>query len=273
MPELVLKGVEHVYDAFDEYEHPNEISLRVTDVSVPEAIVRGQSLLQDLVTRERRAGGYLSTGTFVAELTRIEDAEGYILFQSLEPVKGGLRYFGGDLEDYRDVAARFIFLSYSHKDTSFAEALSKQLELRGLRLWFDRNDIETEKVLLRFDMSENENTKLVRSLERAIDRASWLLLVISSHSVQSKWVEAEVGLAIREGTKARVPIACLLLERTIMDSAPEWVRAAASTSHVYDFSQWQNEGAWDYPLKKVLEEVFRYRGNGAASNTVNKGGA
>jgi hypothetical protein len=258
--ELVIKGVEHVYDAFDEYEYPNEISLHVTGLSVSEAVAQGQSLLQDLVNRGRREGGYLSSGTFVAELTRIEDAEGYILFQDLKPVSGGLRYFGGDLEDHRDVTARFVFLSYSHKDTRFAEALSQQIEVRGLRLWFDRNDLQTESALLRFGISEDEDSKLVSCLKRAIDRASWLMLVISRHSVQSRWVEAEVGLAAREGTKAHVPIACLLLETAILDTAPAWVSSAAA-SHVYDFSAWETDGSWNAPLKKLVEDVFRYRGH------------
>ncbi|MEE9401748.1 MAG: toll/interleukin-1 receptor domain-containing protein [Desulfobacteria bacterium] len=261
MQELVLKGLEHVCDAFDEYEHPNVISLRMTGLSVSEAIARGQSLLQDLVTRQRREGGYMSSGTFTAELTRIEDAEGYILYQDLKPVSQGLRYFGGDLEDYRDTAARFVFLSYSHKDARFTKILAKQLELRGLRLWFDRNDIETESTLLRFGISEDEDSRLVRSLKRAIDRASWLLLVVSSHSIQSRWVEAEVALAVREGTRAHVPIAHLLLETSILSAAPTWVSAAASSSHCYDFSRWENDASWSEPLKKLLEDVFRYRGH------------
>jgi hypothetical protein len=63
-----------------------------------------------------------------------------------------------------------------------------------------------------------------------------------------------------------VPIACLLLEKTILDGAPEWVRAAASTSHVYDFSTWQNEAAWNEPLTTLLTEVFRYRGHDLESD-------
>ncbi|VEN75128.1 hypothetical protein EPICR_60115 [Candidatus Desulfarcum epimagneticum] len=257
MPELVLKGLEHVYDAFDEYEHPNHISLRVTGLSVSEAITRGRSLLQSMVTRQRREGGFLSSGTFSAELTRIEDSEGYILYQDLKPVREGLRYFGDDLEDYRDAVAEFVFLSYSHRDARFTEQIAKQLEIRGLRLWFDRNDIQTESSLLRFGNSEDEDSRLLRVLEHAIDRAKWLLLVVSSNSIDSKWVKAEVAFSVRED----VPIACLLLERSNIAAAPAWVSAAASNSHCYDFSGWDQGGSWNRPLKKLLEDVFRYRGH------------
>ena len=261
MPPLVLKGLEHVYDAFDEYEHPNLISLGVPEMSLPEAIMFGQSLLQDLVDRERREGGYMSTGSFIAELTRIEDDDGYIFYQNADAIKKGLRYFGGELEDYRDVAARFVFLSYSHRDEGFANKLVKSIEQFGLRTWFDRNDLITETSLLRFGTSIEQDTLLMRTLENALDRANRVLLVLSRHSVQSTWVEAEIALALQEGRRENIPVDCLLLERDILNNSPNWITSAVQAYGCYDFSDWQEDLCWNSSFKKLLKVAFRYKGS------------
>jgi hypothetical protein len=93
MSDLILKGVEHVYDAFDEYEHPNPIEVRVSGITLEEAVARGRSLLQEMVDRERKTGGFSSSGTFCAVLTRIEDAAGAVLYEE-QPAANGIMMLG-----------------------------------------------------------------------------------------------------------------------------------------------------------------------------------
>jgi hypothetical protein len=86
MADLILKGVEHVYDAFDEYEHPNPIEVRVSGIALEEAMTRGRALLQQTVDRKR--GGFSSSGTFCAVLIRIEDADGAVLYEEQAAANG-----------------------------------------------------------------------------------------------------------------------------------------------------------------------------------------
>lgn len=260
MKELVIKGVEQVYDAFDEYEHANPIELRLNDISLSEAIAQGRSLLQSMVDKVRKEGGFLATGSFIAELTRIEDVNGYVLYLDSGPVDRGLRFFGGDLEDYRDVASRFVFISYSHKDEPFVCALVREIQKRGIRLWFDRDDISTEARLLRFDTTSDDETVMLKILTRVIDRAERLLLVASKNSIGSRWVETEVSLVLKEGERWKIPIDCLLIEKDILPEAPAWVSSLAEVHRLYDFSNWQDPESWGSILPTLLTEAFHYKG-------------
>jgi restriction system protein len=79
-------GVEHVYDAFDEYEHPNAMPpFQVKASSVEEAISKGEKSLQSIITEQRKNLGSLSSGTFIAEIVQILDNTGEVLFQRQEP--------------------------------------------------------------------------------------------------------------------------------------------------------------------------------------------
>jgi restriction system protein len=70
-------GVEHVYDAFDEYEHTNPLPMvQVKAATEAEMRAKAQHALSALVTETRRKGGFLSTGSFVAQIVEIRDASG-----------------------------------------------------------------------------------------------------------------------------------------------------------------------------------------------------
>lgn len=64
-------GVEHVYDAFDEYEHTNPLPMvQVNAASEADARVKGERALSALVNETRRKGGFLSSGSFVPQNRR-----------------------------------------------------------------------------------------------------------------------------------------------------------------------------------------------------------
>jgi len=76
-----IRGVEHVYDAFDEYEHANELPLlEVSASSLDAALERGREVLQARVNEQRRRGGFLSSGMFIAEVAEVLDESGKIVY-------------------------------------------------------------------------------------------------------------------------------------------------------------------------------------------------
>lgn len=81
-----------------------------------------------------------------------------------------------------------IFFSYSRDDSEFVLDLAKKLRAEGRNVWLDQLDIETGE---RWD----------RSIEKALEEADVLLVVLSKTSVDSDNVMDEVSFALEEGKR------------------------------------------------------------------------
>lgn len=82
---------------------------------------------------------------------------------------------------------RRAFLSYSHTDEKFVDALAPELSTH-LRLWIDK-------------VSLLPGVSLLRQIAANIDASSYLLVVLSKASVRSEWVRKEVAIADAQGVK------------------------------------------------------------------------
>ena len=85
------------------------------------------------------------------------------------------------------------FISYSSKDEAFAKRLHADLQSNNVRCWFAPEDMKI-------------GDKIRPRLNESIRIYDKLLLVLSEHSVASKWVEFEVEAAMdkeQEGKPAR----------------------------------------------------------------------
>jgi TIR domain len=80
-------------------------------------------------------------------------------------------------------ARRGLFLSYAREDGEFAERLARDIAGRGIPVWWDRWDMEI-------------GDSLPQRLEEAIAGSRWLGVVLSPDSVTSRWVRAELDLAL-----------------------------------------------------------------------------
>jgi hypothetical protein len=87
-----------------------------------------------------------------------------------------------------------IFISYSHKDSHYANILTETLERFGLHVWKD-------------DRIEY-GTQWPRVIQDHLDRCSALIVVMSENSYKSEWVQSELNRAKRKGK----PIFPLLLD-------------------------------------------------------------
>ena len=74
------------------------------------------------------------------------------------------------------------FISCSTKDSSFAERLHSDLQSRGVRCWFAPHDLAGGK-------------KIHQQIDQAIRLYDRLLLILSEHSINSPWVQTEIGKA------------------------------------------------------------------------------
>jgi TIR domain/Pentapeptide repeats (8 copies) len=83
------------------------------------------------------------------------------------------------------------FISYSTKDQEFANRLYTDLQNKGVRCWFAPHDVQGGK-------------NLHQQLDDAIRMHERLLLILSSDSIKSPWVEMEIRKARkRERTEKR----------------------------------------------------------------------
>ena len=82
-----------------------------------------------------------------------------------------------------------IFLSYSRRDATEVDAIARQLELGGYRVWLDRQGIRGGE-------------QWRKSIVAAIEGAQVFVLLLSPNSVQSSNVRKELDLA--EAAKIRI---------------------------------------------------------------------
>lgn len=71
-----------------------------------------------------------------------------------------------------------VFISYAADTKSLAQQLTKELESRGIEPWVDFKDLQPGQ-------------RWREELERAIDEAQWLLILVGSGSRATPWQEVE----------------------------------------------------------------------------------
>ena len=81
--------------------------------------------------------------------------------------------------------ARHVFISYSKKDSDFAHRLADDLIANGHDIWIDR----TLKV----------GDKWEKIIEENLLEANEIIVVLSSNSIASKWVQHEGSMAYALG--------------------------------------------------------------------------
>ena len=93
-----------------------------------------------------------------------------------------------------------IFISYSHKDSDFVDKLGTALVLNQIRVYIDRWEM-------------NVGDSITERVSSAITEASFLIVVLSKHSVESPWCKREINTGLMlELEKRRVVVLPILLE-------------------------------------------------------------
>jgi hypothetical protein len=140
---------------------------------------------------------------------------------------------------------------YSTKDQDFAERLHSRLRDQGLRVWFAPEDLQAGK-------------KLHEQVDEAIRLHDKLLLVLSEHSLGSKWVRDEIRRArraeVREGRRKLFPIRLMeygSLERWESFSADlaEDVAEEIREYFIPDFTGWKDQDTFEAGFARLLKDL------------------
>lgn len=143
------------------------------------------------------------------------------------------------------------FISYSSADEGFCRRLHGRLQDAGLRVWFAPHDIQGGR-------------KLQEQIDAAIRVYDKLLLVLSTHSMQSSWVEFEIRRArsreVAEQRRLLFPVRLVGYE-----TIKAWECFDADTArdlateireyYIPDFTAWKDHDAFEAEIGRLLRDL------------------
>lgn len=134
-----------------------------------------------------------------------------------------------------------LFISYSHADTAFVNALEAQLDRKRVRYWRDVHDLKAGKI--------------ETQIERGIRLNPTFLLVLSKNSVSSDWVEWEAGRARELEKELKRDVLCPIALDDAWKTA-EWsgaLRQQIQKYYIVDFSHWRNADGFANSFDKLID--------------------
>jgi hypothetical protein len=140
--------------------------------------------------------------------------------------QAGLESVLADLPDLPDDLGPHAFISYSRTDEGYAQRLSEHLHRKGVPTWTDRGI--------------RHGDRWTAAIEKAMQAASVVVVVMTPASRASDWVERELILAEQPGN----PLAPLLLE------GPSWW----TISNI----QYETVAGGQMPSEIFVERLRRY---------------
>ena len=134
------------------------------------------------------------------------------------------------------------FISYSSKDQECVERLHNDLQAKGVRCWFAPEDLKI-------------GDKFRTRIDEAIRIHDKLLLVLSEHSVNSKWVEKEVETAFDKETPDHTVLFPIRLDEAVMKTDRAWAADIRRTRHIGDFCHWKDHDAYQKAFDRLLQDL------------------
>ena len=125
-----------------------------------------------------------------------------------------------------------MFLSYSSIDRAFCRRLKNDLEALGGEVWLDEQQIKPGKDFLTL-------------IAAGMAQCEYLIVVLSTNSINSEWVKLELEFSLRHQTEAKICIIPIILEKVLV---PDSIK----TIDYIDFSCSYEGGLRDF--KSCLEK-------------------
>ena len=146
-----------------------------------------------------------------------------------------------DLRANQAIQINPLFISYSHKDGDFVDEIEKHLNEKGIRFWRDIHDASAGR--------------LEKVVDRAIRQNPIVLLILSSNSVKSDWVEHEARSARELEKELGRDVLCpVALDEAWKDCKwPTRLREQIMEYNILDFSKWKDEVEFGKMFRKLIE--------------------
>lgn len=103
----------------------------------------------------------------------------------------------------------------------------------------------------------HENRRQIRPrIDETIRKYDKLLLVLSEHSVASKWVEFEVEAAMDKEQEEKPSVLFpVRLDNTVMNSTTAWAAHIKRTRHIGDFTNWKSHDNYQQAFNRLLRDL------------------
>jgi uncharacterized protein YjbI with pentapeptide repeats len=135
------------------------------------------------------------------------------------------------------------FISSASQDQDFAERLYADLQSNGVLCWFAPDDLKRDE-------------NFWHSIDESIRLYDKLLVVLSEHSVSSKWVEREVMAALaKEQQQNKLVLFSITLDKSVKQANMPWAVDIRRTRHIGDFSRWKDQNAYQQAFKRLLLDL------------------
>lgn len=158
--------------------------------------------------------------------------------QAIEHMKAS-----GQTPDAAQINYQTCFISYSVKDTEFAEKVNQFLSRNGVSTWFAPKDLAI-------------GTKTRTALDQAISSHDRLIVVLSANSITSQWVEKEVEAALEQerqtGTNILLPVT---IDNRVFEVPYGWAADLRRTRNIGSFNAWQKEQDFQTSANRLLDAL------------------
>ncbi len=146
-----------------------------------------------------------------------------------------------ELRAHQAIQLSPLFISYSHNDSAFVEKLETHLNQKGIRFWRDVHDAKAGR--------------LEKQIDQAIRQNPTVLLILSSNSIKSDWVEHEVRTARGLEKEMERDVLCpVALDDSWKSSPwPQRVMEQVMEYNILDFSAWQDDEKFGSTFNKLID--------------------
>lgn len=140
------------------------------------------------------------------------------------------------------------FISYSSGDEGFAKKLFGDLQKNGVRCWFAPHSVRI-------------GDKFSDAIEDGIQESERVLLVLSEHSLSSRWVETEVATTLEEETRrGTLLLFPIRIDDSVMTTTASWARNVRRLRYIGDFTRWRELREYAAALERLLDDLNRIPG-------------
>lgn len=143
----------------------------------------------------------------------------------------------------RSIEFYSCFISYSTKNTDFAERLYADLQSRDVRCWFAPESLKIRD-------------KFRQRIDESIRHYDKLLLILSECSISSPWVEDEVESALeRENRENRLVLFPIRIDDSIFTCNQAWAASLKRQRHIGDFVDWKDHDSYLKAFNRLMNDL------------------
>jgi len=154
-----------------------------------------------------------------------------------------LREYLPSILDSAAIAKYSCFVSYCTADEAFVQRLHADLEKAKIRSWYA-------------PVKMRAGDKIRKRLDEAVSLSEKLLVILSSESIASQYVEQEVETALeKERQQHRLVLIPVTVDRAIFNASSGWPSYVRRTRHIADFTAWRNWSSYRDMLERLIRDI------------------